>query len=170
MNLSSLIKSIFIDENTKQSIAFLQQMYLFKNLTSSEISKVFKIMYRKVYDADEVVFEEGKRGKAIFFIVSGRVAVMRKQSDGTEKQIAVFSRGESFGELALIEEIPRSATARTLEQTDIYLIYKSNFDGLLHIAPRLGLKVILNLVHVLSARLRGVDVASVNFFSEESSH
>jgi CRP-like cAMP-binding protein len=114
-------------------------------------------MYRRAYETGEVICPEGEIGKALFIILSGEVTISRKA--GLLKEDKVISRlksGDFFGEMALLEEKPRSATAKAVSDSEIYIIYKSNFDGMIEKNPRIGLQVIRNIAVILSARLRGI--------------
>ncbi|MEW6041796.1 MAG: cyclic nucleotide-binding domain-containing protein, partial [Elusimicrobiota bacterium] len=86
---------------------------------------------------------------AIFIIKSGEVALFK-----SNKPLARLKEGDFFGEMALLEEVPRTATATAVTVAEIGFMYKAAFDTLIENDPRLGLKVIYNLAKMVSGRLR----------------
>ncbi|OGS18475.1 MAG: hypothetical protein A3J83_04125 [Elusimicrobia bacterium RIFOXYA2_FULL_40_6] len=162
MALKPTLRNLFIDKEFTEKVNFLKNIPIFEGLSNSSLGKITGIMYSKKYPADEIIFEEGKVGKALFIIFDGEVAIT-KISNGTEtRAIATHEKGAFFGEMALLEELPRSATARTTKETTLFLIYKVKFDWFVEKDPRVGLKIIHNIAKVLSARLRETS----NFFSK----
>ncbi len=143
-----------MDEEIKKKIKFLKEISIFNNLDFNLLGKVINITYTKIYQKDETIFNEGDIGKAIFIIVSGSVEITKKISEKEERILITLSSGDFFGEMALLEELPRSATARTMEETEIYIIYKVNFDSLIEKYPQVGLKITKSLATILSKRLR----------------
>ncbi|MFH1715248.1 MAG: cyclic nucleotide-binding domain-containing protein [Elusimicrobiota bacterium] len=159
MGLVNLFKNILIDKAIKEKIAFLKTCPIFSRLEDFEMRKVYNIMFQKTYPANDLIFEEGKIGKALFFILSGNISILKKRTDNKEKEIAKLHAGDFFGEMALLEELPRSASVKTNEPTKVYLIYKSNFDELISSNPKIGIKIILNIVKILSSRLRNTSAS-----------
>ncbi len=141
--------NIFLDKSTMEKIEFFRQIPLFTDLNNSAMGKVLNILYKKHYPPQEIIFKENELGRAVFIIQSGEVEVIKRG-----KVLTTLGPGEFFGEMALLEQLPRSATVRTVKESDIYLIYKANLDGLIERNPRVGLKIIRNLLKTLSDRLR----------------
>ena len=162
MGLVNVFKNLVIDKAIKEKLTFLKTCPIFTYLEDFEMRKVYNIMFQKTYPANDTIFEEGKIGKALFFILSGNVSIIKHISANKTKEIAALKSGDFFGEMALLEELPRSATAKTTEATEVYLIYKSNFDELLSSNPRIGIKIILNIVKILSSRLRNTSASIVS--------
>lgn len=157
MTIASILKDLFMDKEFQEKIKFLKSISLFDGLNNNSLGKILNIMYEKTYQPNEHIFEEEKTGKALFIIRSGEVAIIRKTSSGEEKVITTLKEGNFFGEMALLEELPRSATAKTVTQSTIFLIYKVKFDNLIEKHPREGVKIVHNLAKVLSSRLRETD-------------
>ena len=133
---------------------FLSQISIFNNLDFNLLGRIINITYTKMYQKGETIFNEGDIGKAIFIIVSGNVEITKKISEKEEGILVILGSGDFFGEMALLEELPRSATARAIEESEIYIIYKVNFDSLIEKYPQVGVKIIKNLAAILSKRLR----------------
>ena len=111
-------------------------------------------MYSKKYNVNEIIFSEGDIGKAIFFINDGEVEIIRKDSKGREMVLTKLTAGDFFGEMALLEELPRSAAARVSKEGTLYFIYKVRFDSYIQKDPANGLIIYKNLMKILSSRLR----------------
>lgn len=86
-------------------------------------------------DAGQVVFQEGEEGDCAYFIQSGEVDVVR-QENGAERVIATLSKGQYFGEMALISDAPRNATVRAVTATRLAVLGKQNFLTMLSLLPR----------------------------------
>ena len=77
----------------------------------------------------ELVFKQGARGDCMYVIRYGKVRIFRDQ-DGTETTLATLKPGESFGEIALFDEKPRSASARAIGETEVEVVPRDAFDAL----------------------------------------
>jgi CRP/FNR family cyclic AMP-dependent transcriptional regulator len=105
--------------------------------------------FMRVYADKEVIFESGAPGREMFVVVKGEVAIYREQAGATE-QLAVFKSGEMFGEMALITESPRTATARALcADTQLMVVDQARFVYLCSQQPAFALGV----MRVLAQRL-----------------
>lgn len=157
LNIRKLFTKLFIDQEMKQKIGFFSKISIFNGLNSFDVGRLITAMYCRAYEVDEVICAEQEVGKALFIIMDGEVAITRKS--GLLKENKVLSRlksGEFFGEMALLEEKPRSATAKALTPCKVCIIYKANFDSMIAKNPKIGLVVIKNISVILSSRLRGM--------------
>lgn len=157
LDIRKFFAKLFIDQEMRQKIEFLSKISIFKGLNSFDIGKLVTAMYCRSYEADEAICAEQELGKALFIIMSGEVAVTRKS--GMLKEEKILSRlksGDFFGEMALLEEKPRSATVKSLTPCQVCIIYKANFDSMIEKDPKIGLVVIKNISVILSSRLRGM--------------
>lgn len=154
MSIINYLKDLCLDKEIKKKIKFLNGISIFNNLDSNLLGRIINITYTKVYKKGEIIFNEGEIGKAVFIVASGSVEITKKISEHEESILIILCPGDFFGEMALLEELPRSATARAIEDSEIYIIYKVNFDSLIEKYPQVGLKIIRNLATILSKRLR----------------
>ncbi len=97
------------------------------------------------------IFVEGDAGDAMYLVASGRVRVYEGEP-GRGKTLGEFGLGEFFGEMALVDDKPRSASAETLEETQLLVINRENFDGMVLQNPNMA----LILIQALSARIRAL--------------
>jgi len=137
------------DTQNKGNLEKLGEVRLFKGLSKALLRKLLIDLFEKEYDAGEIIFSEGDSGKALYIVMSGTVNIVKK--DGSEdKVLAPLGPGSYFGELALISESPRFATAVAVEKTNLLIMYKSYFDHLIKGNSRISSRVLLNLAECLS--------------------
>ncbi len=152
-----LFRKIFRDVRSLDDFAFFRKITLFHGLHDRQLGRVLQAMQKRKYYMDEIVFEEGQTGKAVFVIRSGGVELSRRTSDNKVKVLARLGPGQIFGEMALLEHQPRTATARVTEDGEIYLLYATTLESLLHRDPIIGVEIMRNIAVVLSALLRKTD-------------
>ncbi len=139
----------------REKVNFLKKVYLFHGLSPRDVSQVAARLMEKNYGEGEIIFQEGDVGRACFIIAEGAVEIFRADpATGREEQMGVMGPGDFFGEMVLLDELPRSATARTVSASRIHILYKSHFDVLVANHGRLALELLHNLARLLSARLR----------------
>src|SRR5438132_12617372 len=117
---------------------------------SEMVSSVEHLVRR--HPSGTVLFREGDRGQTMYVIRSGRVNIWKRIGD-TEITLAVLGPGEFFGEMALLEGLPRSAGATVLEDATLVEVDQQSFETLL----RKNSEVALRLLRRLSSRLREAD-------------
>ena len=103
-----VLKSAF--EKRKMYEALLENMPLFKTLSSYERMNVADALFSKSFRKDEPIIKQGEDAQCMYFVESGAVRILREQ-DGQSKEIKVCNKGDYFGELALLTKKPRAATA-----------------------------------------------------------
>jgi CRP/FNR family cyclic AMP-dependent transcriptional regulator len=110
--------------------------------------------FRQSYRKSEVIFKEGNTGSEMYLIHSGRVQLSVRQ-DGTEpKPLVVLGPGDFFGEMALVDDSPRSATASAAtDNTELIVIDRARFLFMVRQQPEFA----LSLMHTLCQRLRNMD-------------
>jgi CRP-like cAMP-binding protein len=103
--------------------------------------------------AGEFVFREGDLGTEMYILQEGQVAIL-KELEGKEQQLAVLEKGDFFGEMSLLEDLPRTASARALEECKLIRINGSTFDQMLRTKPEIAVRI----MRKLSRRLRQTDL------------
>lgn len=130
-------------------IGHLQKISLFEKLSMDELKEVEKISTKIGFPIDKVLFNEGDPGDFLYIILTGSVKIYAEK-DSKEKIFSILKKGDSFGELALIDGQQRSASAKTLENSILLSISKQAFMDLLKNNFNVTQKVLM----VLSSRLR----------------
>jgi CRP-like cAMP-binding protein len=134
-------------------IRFLKTVPFFDQLSNRQLKSVSDIMFERTYDVDESIFEEGQPGAALFLILDGKVAVEVFRETSTTR-LAVLQKGAFFGEMALLDETPRSATARALEPTRTLALYRNDLNGLVHRDAKTACQIYRLLAGMMAERLR----------------
>ncbi len=105
--------------------------------------------YGKRFPAGTVLFREGDSGEEMYILQSGRVKIS-KRIRGVEKTLATLEKGEFFGEMAILNDKPRSASAETIEDSDMLVIDRKTFESLL----RSNVEIAIRFIKRLADRLR----------------
>ena len=132
----------------------LKQIPWFSNFLSADFQSIERLGRTYTAAKGEYLFREGDPGNSLYLILSGSVEVVQLEADGTEVCLASLSTGEFFGELAIIDGGPRSATVRTRETTELFLILRRDFLSLVAKSPHL----LADLLVGLSNKVRNANV------------
>ena len=149
----------------EKEISILQETELFKNLTPAQIRKVLNICRTITFSEDEIIMNEGETGDRMYIILEGTVEVIKKlimdgvEDEGTVERNKIFTRLDAgqhavFGEIALLEELRRTATVRAVTSCTLYEIRKADFLKLAEADFEFGYRILQNLARIVSARLR----------------
>lgn len=132
----------------------LARIRLFKGIAPAGLRRIAAIASEEQYRLSHVIFREGEVGNALYLILEGKVRISREVSGMGEEALAVLGPGDAFGEMALIDETPRSADARVHERCRVLVISKEALEDLLFLHKDLAYEILWNFVRILSARLR----------------
>lgn len=141
-------------ETTQEKTArLLRRVPLFASLSDRQVEELTRMARRQLFDREEVVFYQGDPGDTFYVILSGQVKVSVTSAEGQEAILVMLDEGESFGEFALLDEQPRSATIEATLPTEVLAIRKAEFHRLLHQSPDIA----IGLLRVMTKRLRDTD-------------
>jgi CRP-like cAMP-binding protein len=132
----------------------LKTLPLFASLTPRELKIVDGLLHLRQFLAGEVVFDEGEEGQALYILLSGTVNVSRTVG-GVKEKVAELSSGSFFGDLALLDNTPRSAQITAKEPCEMAVFFRADFVALMEIDARIGYKIALQLARNLAQRFRG---------------
>ena len=135
---------------TDEVAAVLAEVDLFEGLPGDDLVRIAGIVNGATAKAGEVLFEEGDPGDAFYVVVDGAIEIVKKVSGGDEEKLAVRRGGEAFGEMALLDDAPRSATARAVDDTQLMVLPRDDFLVLLG-ADTLAVRVMQTLSKALRA-------------------
>jgi glutaminase len=127
---------------------------LFADLSPDQVNELVPLLKRKVYQAGEVMIQAGEPARELFFLARGNVSVFLLLAQGARKRLATFSPGMAFGEMAIIERGPRSATIVADTEVHCDLLNLDDFETLSSARPQIKIKLLENLSLALSSRLR----------------
>jgi CRP-like cAMP-binding protein len=142
------------DPDQLNRVGVLARTAVFAGLPRRLLGRLAAQLFEKGYEAGEIVFHEGDPGKGLFVVLTGEVEVLRDTVRGTER-LALFGPGSAFGEMALIDDQPRSATARATAPTRLLILYRTHFDALVEGDRAIALVVMRNLLRTLAGYVRG---------------
>ena len=128
----------------------LRTVPIFADLSEADLEKLTGLALRKRYPKDGVVFFENESGDTLFMISQGRIKVTILGDDGREIILSVLGSGDFFGEMALLDNEPRSATAIAAEDSELLSLSRADFEGVLATNPAM----MMSLIKVLTGRLR----------------
>ena len=132
----------------------LGKVQLFAGIRTEGLRRVASICSEESFRLGDIVFREGEVGDKLYIILDGKIRISREVSGMGEEALAVLGIGQAFGEMALIDDFPRSADARVHERCRLLVLTKEALEDLLFIDKDLGYEVLWNFVRILSTRLR----------------
>jgi CRP/FNR family transcriptional regulator, cyclic AMP receptor protein len=144
---------LFGSDTNAQKVEMLKNIPIFHELTRKEILEVDELLHERIYEKDEIIFEEGDPGHGIFIIVSGKVRADRSHKL-LKNTVLDFGPGELLGELTLFEEGPRIAKVVAIERTVTVALLQAEFSSLLLKNKSVGVKVLVQIARTLSRRTR----------------
>ena len=121
-------------------IAFLKKIHLFHGLEEDELAIIASELDEVQYPKDAVIFQQGGKADSFYLIYGGSVRIVRTQNK-KEFQLARLVREDYFGEMALVANRPRSATAVALADTSLLVLSRSDFEKLFKKNPQVGLNM-----------------------------
>jgi len=130
----------------------LRNVPLFSDLPDHDLQAITSLAVTRTYPKNTIIISEGDDSDSLYAILSGRVKVFLSDDDGREIIINILGDGQYFGELALLDDAPRSASVMTIEETKLAVISKSAFEDCVTKNPVLALRIIREL----SMRLRSL--------------
>ncbi len=128
---------------------------LFSSLGSDALARVAATASTARLERNDTLFSEGDEAREMFVVLSGRIAIAKRSSDGRESLVALMEPGDLFGEMSLFDEEPRPTSARALERSDVI---RAPFDAVrreLALRPEL----LWDVAALLAGRLRAVSAA-----------
>ncbi|MCK4667063.1 cyclic nucleotide-binding domain-containing protein [Candidatus Dependentiae bacterium] len=132
---------------------FLKSNKFFKNLNDEDLASLEKFAELKKFQKNEMIFSEEEAGDELFIIKSGTVKVLR-QIKNEEQTIVILNPGEFFGEMALFDKYPRSASVKMMDDGELVVLEKSDFEEMKTKVPSLVIKLMEIVITTLSDRLR----------------
>lgn len=151
--LSDLIASVIIllcYYKHMDNIDYLKKCGLFQHLEEAQLMRLAERLKPIVFRRNAVIFLKDEVGEELYIIRSGRVKISMLNSDGKDLIINIYGQNEVFGEMALFDGLPRSASATALQTVEVLSLSRAVFKELLGNVPGLA----VNIIELLSRRLR----------------
>ena len=147
----NLMRSRSSEEDARH---LLKQTPIFADLSRRELDAIERIVYHREYETGQTIFHQGEPGVCMYIVKKGQVAIVQHPSNMV---LAELVKGDFFGEITLLNETPRSASATTTARTELLAIPQSDLMSLLTRNTRLGVKVLLPLARITSQRLMRIN-------------
>jgi CRP-like cAMP-binding protein len=129
---------------------------IFKGLSDGELSQLAQICKMISYPAGDTICSEGECGSEIYVMAEGRASVNATRTGNRKSKIGMISQGEIFGEMSIIEDLPRVADLVTDIDSKLVVIDRFELENLINKNPHLGKIVMQNIAHGLSMKLRRI--------------
>jgi CRP/FNR family cyclic AMP-dependent transcriptional regulator len=150
-------RSSELDIKNKSTLEILAQIDLFSGLPQGHLRRVVDIGVEEQYRNGATIFAEGEPGDKFYLIVEGAVRISRIVPGMGEEALAVLRAGNYFGEMSLIDDAPRSATAMCHEKCRLFVLNRRDLEDLLFVDRDLAYELLWNWVRTLSRRLRATN-------------
>lgn len=144
----------------------LKEVPLFSGLSESDLEALSDIVSKKQYTKSETLFHQGDPGEEFLVLTSGSVKVELMNSDGKELTLTILTPYQFLGELALLDDVPRSATVVALEPSEFLSINKKDFARVLESYPAMAVPMLRQLTK--RVRILTDDIASMAFMDSYS--
>jgi CRP/FNR family cyclic AMP-dependent transcriptional regulator len=134
-------------------LTYFKQVQIFAGLAEDDIREIASVAKRRTFRSGEAIFHRDDPGQVLYVIKEGKVKICLTSPDGQEISLAVFGKGDYFGEPSLLDNLGRSADAIALEKVECYTLQRSDFHRAIMKNPKIAIQVL----EVLSKRLRNTD-------------
>lgn len=152
--------NIFRDKKGAEdnTLELLRKVPIFAELKNRELSEFQRISHIRSYEENETIFWEGEPGVGMYIIQNGRVQITQKCEEHSAGNIlAELKSGDFFGELALLDDSPRSACAIAAEPTKVIGIFRPDLLALFNRKPHLAISVLFKLADMIGNRLKATN-------------
>jgi CRP-like cAMP-binding protein len=126
---------------------------LFSRLSRKDLSRLGRAVVERKYKPGETIVKEGEQAVAFFIVTKGRAEVLSGAESGQPTRLSEFGAGEWFGEMALLEGVPRTATVRAVDDVECLVLSRWDFVAELRTNPHIA----VGMLPILSQRLREAD-------------
>jgi CRP-like cAMP-binding protein len=132
----------------------MKNVPVFGGLKKRELREIEQLVHHREYTDGEVIFNHGDPGLGMYIIISGSVQIVNNQDPANIIVYSELDDGDFFGDMALVDESDRSATALSKGNTRLIAFFKPELHDIMIRFPSLGNKLLMNLAGVIATRLR----------------
>lgn len=142
--------------DTFSILPILKKIPLLADLNEEDHQEIIKHIELQYYPAHQVLFKEGDAGNAVYIIKRGVVRIYHPGADAAEDQeVAMLGDNDVFGEMAIISEKPRNASAQTMEESEIFVLKKDDFIQLVSSNPNMASRISSEFLKRFKINLQG---------------
>jgi CRP-like cAMP-binding protein len=135
-------------------VGALADCAVFDSLKASQLHTLAKRVQVLTLPEGETLFREGDIGDTLYFLLAGECAVVKEDGIGGQLPLATVSSGRVIGEMAIVDNAPRSATVRANKPTRLLALDRETFDELTESRPDIAVPILRNVARMLSLNLR----------------
>lgn len=158
MGKDFVLKEVFRPKIKPASVeGMLSKIPVFDKLEVKELRQIAGIVHRRQYAKGEYVFYQGDPGLGMYVVEKGSVGIVVEGADGLKKEIIAMKDGDFFGEIALLDESPRSASVIVKEDSQLIGFFRPDLFEVMEKTPKTGLKIIMKLAEMIGERLRNMN-------------
>ncbi len=132
----------------------LKNNLFFGELSKNEIKHIVKIVYEREFQKGEYIFKTGQPAAAMFIVLSGEISIVREGENDTSLELVRLKANDTLGELALLDNAPRSASAIAVRPSKLLAVFREDLNDLIEANPELGAKILRKLATITGYRLR----------------
>jgi CRP/FNR family transcriptional regulator, cyclic AMP receptor protein len=140
-----------------EDFSSIKNSTMLQGLSDQELGKLAGFCEMREMAEGTTVFIENMPGESLFLVKKGTIRVSRMFAEGDEQTLVVLGPEDIFGEMAVIDGLPRSATARVAENAELISLNRKSLEQLCRDDAALALKLVKNIVKVFSQRVREVN-------------
>ncbi|MCU7495804.1 MAG: cyclic nucleotide-binding domain-containing protein [Ignavibacteria bacterium] len=165
---SSFFSNLFKTPAEKNEILeLLKSTPPFRSFTAKDVDLLMPIMHNRIYAANEYIFFQDDPGTAFYFIQEGEVSLEMSFKEEKKLQLGHYKKGDFFGELAMLENERRFASAIAVKDSKLIVIFKPDLDEYIDKYPKKGVKVLRGISQIFAHRFRQLNRDYISFFLEK---
>jgi len=138
---------------------------MFAGLNADELDIIKTHIELFEVEKGATLFEEGDQGDSVCFVVNGRLDVTKRTITGEDFVLNTLARGQSVGELSIIDKRPRSATVRAKTEATLFTLTRSNFEVIMKEHSEISIKILKGLSLLLSKKLRQTSSRLISYMA-----
>lgn len=131
----------------------LSKFVIFKELTKEELERIKRFVFERTFKAGSTLFMEGMQGEVLYLVKSGKIEILKRKG-AEDMLIATLGPDEFVGEMSVIDDERRSATARVAEDAVLVVVTKKSFQDIIRTIPEGASKMLLAILKIVNHRLR----------------
>jgi CRP-like cAMP-binding protein len=120
----------------------LSKVSLFSGLNDEDLNRLAEFCVELTFKKDETLIEQGERGVGLYIVVSGEVKIVKKTAGGDELEVAFHGSGDFFGEMAVLDNAPRSASVIAVVDTECLFLSAWDFKARMKLHPEIAMEIL----------------------------
>ena len=138
----------------------LADIPLFSDLDYEETDTIQKLLDLRSIKPGALIYAQGEHADSMCSVISGELEVVKEMKDGTERVLTLLTKGDSVGEMAIIDGLTRSASIRAKSASRILILKRDDFNKLIRNHPQVSIKILKQIARRLSMNLRKTSEAA----------